>query len=78
MALAQTYFFMGNVMMLCVRAYNGFLTLPVCRSYLYGIGGVVIGMAIGGYVFRHLPQKAFKYVVYAYIGISGIIILLTA
>lgn len=78
MALAQTYFFMGNVMMLCVRAYNGFLTMPVCRSYLYGIGGVVIGMAIGGYVFRHLPQKAFKYVVYAYIGISGIIILLTA
>ena len=45
--------------------------------HLYGIGGVAIGMTIGGYVFRHLSNKVFKHVVYAYIGISGLIILLT-
>lgn len=77
MALAQTYFFFGNLSMLIVRAYNGFLTSAVGYGYLYGIGGVAIGMTIGGYVFRHLSNKVFKYVVYAYIGISGLIILLT-
>lgn len=77
MALAQTYFFLGNVSMLAVRAYNGFLTPAVGYGYLYGIGGVAIGMAIGGYVFHRLPNRIFKYIVYAYIGISGIIILLT-
>ena len=77
MALAQTYFFFGNLSMLIVRAYNGFLTSAVGYGYLYGIGGVAIGMTIGGYVFRHLSNKVFKHVVYAYIGISGLIILLT-
>lgn len=78
MALAQSYFFFGNLIMLGVRAYNGFLTWTVGRGYLYGIGGVLIGMTIGGYVFRHLPNKTFKYIVYAYIAISGVIILITA
>lgn len=75
MALAQTYFFIGNVSMLIFRTCNGFLTTAVGRSYLYGIGGVVLGMIIGGYVFRHLPSRLFRYVVYAYIGISGVIFL---
>lgn len=78
MALAQSYFFFGNLVMLGVRAYNGFLTPTVGRDYLYGIGGVLIGMTIGGYVFRHLPNKTFKYIVYGYIAVSGIIILATA
>lgn len=78
MAIAQSYFFFGNLSMLIVRAYNGFLTSAVGYGYLYGIGGVAIGMTIGGYVFRHLSNKVFKYIVYAYIGISGIIILCTA
>lgn len=78
MAIAQSYFFFGNLSMLIVRACNGFLTPAVGCGYLYGIGGVAIGMTIGGYVFRHLSNKVFKYVVYAYIGISGVIILLTA
>lgn len=77
MAIAQSYFFFGNLAMLLVRAYNGFVTPAVGWGYLYGIGGVAIGMTVGGYVFRHLSNKAFKYVVYAYIGISGIIILAT-
>lgn len=78
MALAQSYFFFGNLAMLVVRAVNGFLTPAVGYGYLYGIGGVAIGMTIGGYVFRHLSGKAFRYVVYSYIGISGVVIFFTA
>lgn len=39
---------------------------------------VAIGYCLGALAFRHLPPKVFPYVVYSYIGISGIIILLTA
>ncbi len=77
MAMAQTYFLIGNIMMTIVRAYNGFLTTTVLTDYLYGLGGVLIGTFIGTIVFRHIPNRIFRYIVYAYIGISGIIILLT-
>lgn len=77
MALVQTYFFIGNLMMLMVRAYNGFLTKTVGIDYLYGLGGVLIGMTIGTWVFSKIPGKTFRYIVYGYIGISGIVISLT-
>ena len=41
MAMAQTYFLIGNVMMTGVRAYNGFFTTTVAVDYLYGLGGVI-------------------------------------
>ncbi len=77
MAMAQTYFLIGNLMMTGVRAYNGFFTQAVAISYLYGIGGVAIGTLLGAFVFRHIPNRIFRYIVYAYIGISGCIILIT-
>ena len=77
MAMAQTYFLIGNAMMTLVRAYNGFFTTTVLTDYCFGLGGVIIGTAIGSYVFKHIPNQAFRYVVYAYIGVSGMIILLT-
>ena len=43
MAMAQTYFLIGNVMMTGVRAYNGLFTTTVAVDYLYGLGGVIIG-----------------------------------
>ena len=36
MAMAQTYFLIGNLMMTGVRAYNGFFTTTVAVDYLYG------------------------------------------
>ena len=78
MAMCQTYFVVGNLMMTLERAYNGFLTPTVGIDYLYGIGGVVLGSALGAFVFNHIPRYIFRYVVYTYIGISGIIILFTA
>ena len=78
MAMCQTYFVIGNLMMTLERAYNGFLTPTVGINYLYGIGGVILGSALGAFVFNHIPRYIFRYVVYTYIGISGIIILFTA
>jgi len=77
MAMAQTYFLIGNVMMTGVRAYNGFFTTTVAVDYLYGLGGVIIGTLLGAYVFKHIPNRIFRYIVYAYICISGVIILIT-
>lgn len=77
MALIQTYLFTGNLIMLVVRAFNGFLTPTVGIDYVYGLGGVAIGSLLGAVAFSHIPQRAFRYVVYAYIAISGLAILLT-
>ncbi|MGN0189070.1 MAG: sulfite exporter TauE/SafE family protein [Candidatus Cryptobacteroides sp.] len=78
MALASTYFLIGNTMMTFARAANGFVTKTVATDYLYGIGGVVIGTTLGSLVFKHIPQKVLRYIVYSYIGVSGIIVLATA
>ena len=78
MAMAQTYFLIGNVMMTIVRAYNGFLTTTVLTDYCFGLGGVIIGTSLGAYVFKHIPNRIFRYIVYAYIAVSGVIILLSS
>ena len=78
MAMAQTYFLIGNMMMTIVRAYNGFLTTTVLSDYCFGLGGVIIGTSLGAYVFNHIPNRFFRYIVYAYIAVSGIIILLSS
>ena len=77
MAMTQTYFMIGNVVMTFVRAYNGFFTTTVLTDYCFGLGGVVIGTTLGAYVFKRIPNRIFRYIVYAYIAISGVIILMT-
>ena len=77
MAMTQTYFLIGNVMMTIVRAYNGFFTTTVLTDYCFGLGGVIIGTTLGAYVFKHIPNRFFRYIVYAYIAVSGVVILLS-
>jgi len=52
--------------MTIVRAYNGFLTTTVLTDYCFGLGGVIIGTSLGAYVFKHIPNRIFRYIVYAY------------
>ncbi len=78
LAMTQTYFLAGNLMMTLARAYNGFFTTTVSIGYIYGIAGVFIGNLIGSWVFRHLSGSLLKYIIYAYIGISGLTFLLEA
>lgn len=77
MAMAQMYFLIGNIMMTIVRASNGFVTATVGKSYAMGLAGVCIGMILGEWTFKRIPGKIFPYIIYTYIGISGLIILLT-
>ena len=67
-----------NIVMLAVRACNGYVTPTVGMTYLYGLGGLAIGALTGNWAFKHIPNRLFTYIVYAYIGISGAIILFTA
>ena len=76
LAMTQTYFLAGNLMMTLARAYNGFFTTTVSIGYIYGIAGVFIGNLIGSWVFKHLSGSLLKYIIYAYIGISGLTFLL--
>ncbi len=77
MAMIQTYLLLGNALMTLTRAGNGYLTRAVGVDYVCGLGGIAIGTAIGALVFRHIPAKLFSKVVYGYIGVCGVIILLT-
>ena len=78
MAMLQTYFLIGNTMMTIVRASNGFVTATVGRCYVFCLAAVVIGTLLGSWAFKRIPGRIFPYVVYFYIGISGLIIFLTA
>lgn len=78
LAMMQHYLLLGNIMMTFVRWRHGFVTPTVGMSYLYGIGGVIIGANLGSWVFNRIPNKYFKYVVYGYIAVAGIIIFATA
>lgn len=78
MAMAQTYFLIGNSIMTIVRASNGFVTPTVGRCYLFCLAVVGIGTIMGSWAFRHIPAKIFPYIVYSYIGVSGLVIFLTS
>lgn len=73
MGMIQTYAVITNITMLAVRAFNGYVTTAVGTTYLYALGGLA-----GNWAFSRIPSRLFTYLVYAYIGISGFIILFTA
>lgn len=78
MGMIQTYAVLTNVIMLVTRSCNGYLTTAVGTAYLYSITGLVVGVLAGNWAFKRLPDKLFAYIVYAYIGISGLVIFLTS
>ena len=78
MGMIQTYAVITNIVMLAVRAYNGYVTPTVGTTYLYGLVGLAAGVIAGNWAFKRIPNRLFTYIVYAYIGISGAIILMTA
>ena len=78
MGMIQTYAVITNISMLAVRAFNGYVTQVVGMTYLYALAGLAAGVLLGNWAFKHIPNRLFTYVVYVYIGISGLIIFLTA
>jgi uncharacterized membrane protein YfcA len=78
MGMIQTYAVITNISMLAVRAFNGYVTQVVGMTYLYALAGLAAGVLLGNWAFKHIPNRLFTYVVYVYIGISGLIIFMTA
>lgn len=72
-ALAQSYFLAGNLMMTCFRARSGFLTAEVGEAWCYGVAAVLIGTWLGGKVFDRLPIAILRKVIYAYMAVSGLV-----
>ena len=75
MALVQCYFLIGNLMMTLYRAQSGFLTPLVMRDWCYCLVAVLIGTWVGAKVFRLIPIKVLRKIIYAYMGVSGLIAL---
>ena len=78
MGMIQTYAVITNITMLAVRAFAGYVTPAVGEAYLYGLAGLAVGVIAGNWAYRRIPGKLFTYIVYAYIGICGLIIFFTA
>ena len=78
MGMIQTYAFVTNLTMLAVRAWNGYVTPMVGTTYVYGLIGLAVGVLSGNWAYKRIPNRIFTYVVYAYIAVSGLVILLTA
>lgn len=76
MALAQTYFLVGNVMMSFYRAQNGFLTIEVAQAWCYGVPAVLLGTWIGSLVFSRISIRLLRQIIYAYMAVSGVVAML--
>ena len=74
-ALAQTYFLVGNMCMTVFRAHTGFLTPFVGIGCCAGLPGVLLGTWIGGKVFARISVSLLRKIVYLYMGVSGILAL---
>lgn len=76
MAMAQCYFLVGNLSMTVFRAHAGFVTPAVLHGWLCGLPGVVAGTALGSLVYRHIPLPLLRRIIYAYLVVSGAVLLL--
>lgn len=72
-ALAQTFFLIGNTIMTIYRSWAGFVTPQVLTDWLWAVPAVLIGTWVGDLVFKYLSLDLLKHIVFIYIGISGLI-----
>lgn len=76
-ALAQSYFLIGNICMTVFRARNGFLTYHVISFWAIGLGAVLIGTWIGSKTFERLSAERLRKIVYSYMAISGLLAMIS-
>lgn len=72
-AMAQTYFLVGNAAMTIFRATGGLLTPAVLTGWCYGVVAVIIGTWVGTLAFRHISLPRLRMLIYIYMAISGAI-----
>lgn len=74
-AMAQTYFLVGNLAMTAFRAHCGLLTPTVLTSWCWGVPAVVLGTWLGSLAFRRISLPLLRSLIYLYMAISGVIAL---
>lgn len=72
-ALAQTFFVIGNMVMTLYRWHAGFVTDTVLTDWLWALPAVLLGTWVGDLVFRYISLQLLRHIVIIYIGLSGII-----
>ena len=73
LAMAQSYFLIGNIAMTIYRWHFGFLTPCVWRNWIFSLVGVAFGSFIGKVVFDRISSDTLRKIVYIYMGISGLV-----
>lgn len=74
-AMAQTYFLVGNLAMTLFRWQQGFVTTTVITSWAICLLPVIVGTWIGSLVFRHISLPALRNIIYIYMALSGLLAL---
>ncbi len=77
MAITQWFFIISNCFMTGERAANGFLTSNVLWGWVAGVAAVLLGLFVGGRIYVRVPISAVRKCVYVFIGVAGIIALLS-
>ena len=72
-ALAQTFFAVGNFVMTFYRAHAGFVTREVCIDWCWAVPAVLLGTWVGSLVFKYISLPLLRHIVFIYVGISGVI-----
>ena len=78
LAMAQIYFFIGNVAMTLFRAGNGLFTHEVRIGWVYAVAGVAAGTYLGKLVFERISIETLRKIVYVYMAISGVVAIVGA
>lgn len=68
----QAYFFISNIHSITVRVLSGTLQFTHLGYILAGWFAVAIGTFVGLSVFKHIPKRFFKRIVYCFVGCSGL------
>lgn len=74
-AMAQTYFLVGNLAMTLFRAHCGLLTPVVMTSWCWAVPAVIVGTWIGSLAFRRISLPVLRMIIYIYMAVSGVVAL---
>jgi len=72
LATIQCYFFISNISTIIIRTSNGSIGISHAPHILFGWAGIGLGTYLGLKVFNRLPQALLKKLIYAFVGISGV------
>lgn len=68
----QAFLCFNNVLVVIISLILGRLTLADVPVMGVGAAALLIGTVLGLYIFKKLPAKGFSRIIYAFVGISGI------